>query len=350
MENSKIKEIYDLAVSKEASDIHLVSNREPIFRIHGDLIPSEYPKLEANELQEILFSCLNEDQIQKFLKFKEFDFSASFSSGNQSRVNIYYEKGLIAATIRIIKDSILSREQLGLPEVVDNLALARKGIIFISGTAGSGKSTTLNYMVNLINERRKCKVVTIEDPIEYVHKSKQSLIVQREVGNDTESFANALKFSLRQDPDVVVIGEIRDLESISMALTTAETGHLVITSVHAPNAVETVNRIIDVFPKNYREQICIQLAENLVGIVGQVLIPQKDSAERVLATEVLVASLPIRNIIRREALVELHGQMDADRDFGMHTYEKCLSRLARTNIITPETAREYAKNSHFLDL
>ena len=343
--------IHDLlksGIEKNASDVHLVVGRPPIFRIHGELFVSGGNPFSSEQLQDVLFSMINEKQKKKFLEIKELDFAYSALSDFQFRVNLYMEKGSVAATIRIIPTKIKTMLELGLPPALDTFAKKKNGMIIIAGTAGSGKSTTLNYMVNQINNDRRCKIVTIEDPIEYIHHSKLSLIVQREVGSDTETFASALKYTLRQDPDVVVIGEMRDLESISMAMTTAETGHLVITTVHAPDAVETINRIIDVFPSSYREQICMQLAENLVGVVGQILIPQKDSIERVLATEVIVASLPVRNIIRRGAITEIRGQMDAEADSGMHTFEKCLSGMVRRNIISVETAKAYSKNPHLL--
>lgn len=343
-----IHDLLQSGIQKNASDVHLVVGRPPIFRIHGELFVSGGNLFSSEQLQDILFSMIDEKQKNKFLALKELDFAYSAFSDFQFRVNLYMEKGNVAATIRIISTKIRTIMELGLPPIIDSFAKRKKGMIILSGTAGSGKSTTLNYVLNQINNDRRCKVVTIEDPIEYIHHSKQSLIVQREVGSDTETFANALKYALRQDPDVVVIGEMRDLESISMAMTTAETGHLVITTVHAPDAVETINRIIDVFPTNYREQVCMQLAENLVGVVGQILIPKKDSIERVLATEVIVATLPVRNIIRRGAMTEIRGQMDAEADSGMHTYEKCLSGMVRRNIISLETAKAYSKNPHLL--
>ena len=348
MDQSKIQSILQTAIDQEASDVHLVSDKPPIFRIHGHLKTSELPAISSTDLEEILYNMMTEQQKALFLSMHELDFSFICMEKYQFRVNVYKEKLKIAATIRIISSHIGTKEELGLSDGVLKLAKKRKGLIILSGTAGSGKSTTLNFIVDHINKERKCKIITIEDPIEYVHQSNQSLIVQREVGSDTQTFANALKYSLRQDPDVVVVGEIRDLESISMALTTAETGHLVITTVHAPDAIETINRIIDVYPTGMREQICIQMAENLAGVIGQTLVPGKDTEQRVLITEILIATLPIRNMIRRGALVEIRGQLDAEDDSGMHTYERCLSLAVRKNLISLETAREYAKDPRML--
>ncbi|VAW17481.1 Twitching motility protein PilT, partial [hydrothermal vent metagenome] len=276
------------------------------------------------------------------------DYSYSSSKNFQFRFNLSYQKGEISATIRITPAKIPTLEELGLPPVIDSLTKKRKGLILLSGTAGSGKSTTLNYMIDRINNERKCKVITIEDPIEYMHYSKNSLVVQREVGKDTDSFASALKFALRQDPDVVVVGEMRDFESISMALTTAETGHLVISTVHAPDAIETINRIIDVCAPGMRSQVQIQMAENIEAIIGQMLVPSKEGGKRVLATEVLLATLAIRNMIRRGALVEVRGQLDIEGE-ETHTYEKCLSELALLDKISEKTAKEYSKNLHLLN-
>ncbi len=348
MDQSKIKSILQSAIDQDASDVHLISDKPPIIRIHGHLKTTELPSIPASEMEELLYNMMNEQQKQLFLSMHELDFSFMCMDNYQFRVNVYKEKLKIAATIRIISSHIGTQEELGLSEGVIKLTKRRKGLIILSGTAGSGKSTTLNFMVDRINSERKCKIITIEDPIEYIHTSKQSLIVQREVGSDTQTFSNALKYSLRQDPDVVVVGEIRDLDSIAMALTTAETGHLVITTVHAPDAIETINRIIDVYPTGMREQICIQMAENLAGVIGQTLVPGKEREERVLITEILIATLPIRNMIRRGALVEIRGQLDAEDGSGMHTYERCLSLAVRKNLISIETAREYAKDPRML--
>lgn len=347
MHNEKINQLLDFAISKDASDVHLVVNKPPILRIHGELHPANSTPISTDALKSILLGMLDNIQKEGFARDKELDFSYSKGEDFQFRFNLSMEKGEIAATIRITNTRIPTLDELGLPSVINDLTRRRKGLILLSGTAGSGKSTTLNYMIDRINNERKAKVITIEDPVEYVHKSKQSLIVQREVGRDTNSFGSALKYALRQDPDVVVIGEMRDLESVSMALTTAETGHLVISTVHAPDAVETINRIIDVYPVGMREQIYIQLAENLVGIIGQMLVPGKEGGKRVLATEVLISTLPIRNMIRRGALVEIRGQLDTEGE-QTNTYEQCLSDLAKQNMISEQTAKEYSKNLHLL--
>ena len=348
--DDQVKHILRSAIHQEATDVHLVINRPPIFRIHGVLSTSDLPPLPPNELKKLIYGMLTDRQKKTYEEERDLDFSLFGVDEGNFRVNVYHEKGHEAATFRIIPSSIQSEEVLNLPNEVTKLANKRKGIIIFAGSAGSGKTTSMTYLINLINNNQKRKIVTIEDPIEYVHVSNKSLIVQREVGADTKSFASALKYSLRQDPDVVMVGEIRDLESISMALTTAETGHLVLTTVHSPDSIETINRIIDVYPAEKRDQIWLQLAENLVAVVAQILVPRSDKQGRVLVTEVLLATMPIRNMIRRGALIEIRGQLDTETNAGCHTFEACLSDLCRKGIISKETAKEYSNHPHNLKL
>ncbi|HBR14361.1 MAG TPA: type IV pili twitching motility protein PilT [Candidatus Omnitrophica bacterium] len=348
MDQGKIKELLSLAVQRKATDIHLVTGLSPVFRIHGDLIPAEIPPYSAEDVKQMIMNMLSDKQKLTFRETNEIDFSYFGFKEFQFRVNAHIEKGNMAATFRITPTQIASMKELGLPPIVQELSTKRKGLLIFSGAAGSGKTTTMACMVNMINSVRKCKIITIEDPIEYIHHSKQSLIIQREVGSDTQSFASALKYALRQDPDVVVIGEMRDLESISMALTTAETGHLVLTTVHSPNAIETINRIIDVYPTGRQSQICAQLAENLIGVIGHCLVPRKESASRILVTEILIGTMAIRNMIRRGALIEIRGQLDAVEDAGTHSFEQCLADYVKKGIISINTAKEYSKYTDLL--
>ncbi|MBP9855080.1 MAG: PilT/PilU family type 4a pilus ATPase [Candidatus Omnitrophica bacterium] len=343
MELKKIDDLLEMVISKEASDLHLVVGNPPIVRIHGNLEALGSEILTEETIKRLIFQMLPEKQQHKFIQERELDSSYSYRNDYQFRVNAHFEKGHMATTIRATALDIDTILRFGLPEPLKKIAVKKKGLFIVSGTSGSGKSTTLTYIVNMINNSEKRKIVTIEDPIEYTHKSKKSLVIQREVGVDTPTFASALKYSLRQDPDVIVIGEIRDFEAVSMAMTAAETGHLVLTTVHAPDAVETLNRIIDVYPAGYREQVLAQLAGNLIGICSQTLVPRKDSNERVLATELLLTSISIRNLIRRGALIELRGQLDSEEDSEMHTFEKSLSDLAIQGIISKETAYDHAK-------
>jgi len=347
MDYTKVLPLLEKAIEHKATDIHLVVDRPPIYRIHGILITSDLPPLKKEDLQNLLFNMMTETQRKTFLEIQDIDLSYIGVKDFNFRVNAYVEKGRFAANIRILPTIIPTAQQLGLPAIVEQLARKRKGFIIISGSAGSGKTTTMNYMVDYINKERPFKIVMIEDPIEYVHESKRSLIIQREVGTNTQSFANALKHALRQDPDVVVIGEIRDAESISMALTTAETGHLVLTTLHAPDTSETINRILDVYPPGKQQQIRTQLAENLVGIIGQTLIPLEGKVGRKLATEVLIPTISIRNIIRRGALLEIRGQMVTGEE-GMYTMEQCLTQLIKDGVITKEYAKEFTKFPNYL--
>lgn len=343
MEYKSIDDLLETAIQKEASDLHLVVGNPPILRVHGDLETLGKELLTDDLVKGLVFQMLTERQQQKFVQERELDSSYAYRDDYQFRVNVHFEKGHMGACIRVTPLNIDTILRFGLPEPLKNIANQKKGLFIVSGASGSGKSTTLTYIINIINNTEKCKIITIEDPIEYTHRSKKSLVIQREVGADTPTFSSALKYSLRQDPDVIVIGEIRDYEAVSMALTAAETGHLVLTTVHAPDAVETLNRIIDVYPSGYRDQIQAQLAGNLIGICSQTLIPKKDSNERVLVTELLLTTISIRNLIRRGAFMELRGQLDSEEDSETHTFERCLSDLVIQGVITKETAFDYAK-------
>jgi twitching motility protein PilT len=338
-----IKSILEVAVLQEATDVHLVVDNPVIFRMYGDLVPVSGRVLGAHDLENFLYQMITDKQKTSFQENMELDFSYSSIKGYFCRVNAHIEKGNIGITIRILPTQMRSPQTLGLPSAVYQLINKRKGLVVITGPAGSGKTTTLNCMLDMINHERKCKIITIEDPIEFVHQSKKSLIIQREVGAHTKSFGSALKYTLRQDPDIVVIGEMRDLESISMALTTAETGHLVITTLHAPDTIEAINRIVDVYPDVQQNQVRMQLADNLAAILGQHLIQNKGSLGRVLTTEVLISTISIRNMIRRGALVEIRGQMGTEEELGMHTFEQSLSKLVQQDQIERQTALEYAK-------
>ncbi len=346
MDIEKIESILAQAIEREASDVHLIAHQPPIFRIHGDLSATDNPPFTPEQLQNLLFTMIGDEQRKQFLEAKELDFSYAYKDEYQLRINIHYSDGNVAAAIRITPGKIKSYQELNLHPIVEKLANTKKGIIILSGTAGSGKSTTMNCIIDMINQTRKCKIVTIEDPIEYHHKSNKSFFIQREVGHDTQSFTNALKYALRQDPDVVSIGEIRDLESMRIALTTAETGHLVITTVHASDAVGTLNRIVTVFPMGHRDEILAQLSSNIVAVIYQILLPRKDGKGRVLATEVMLGTMAVRNLIRRNDFKEIRGLLDADETEGMYSLEVCLSKLYKDGLISYETAKEYANHQH----
>jgi len=344
------KELFRLAIVHEATDIHLVAGHPPVFRINGELIPADIPPLDSSMIKQVVYSMLNPAQIADFEANMELDFSYQCFEGYYSRINAHIERGNVAATIRILPSIIRTSEELGLPPVVLDLARKRKGLILISGPAGSGKTTTLTFIVDYINRERRCKIITIEDPIEFVHHSKKGLIIQREVGTHTKSFATGLKYALRQDPDVVVVGEMRDLESISMALTTAETGHLVLTTIHSPDAIESLNRIVDVYPSGKQNQIRVQMAEAIIGIIGQNLIPKASGHGRVLSAEIMILNLAMRNMIRRGAFNELRGHMEGSDVPGMLTLEQSLSNLVHDGMISADVAKEYAKHPKLLQI
>lgn len=346
---TSIDDIIEEALRSGASDIHIKTGKPPYLRINGDLLKMRTEPVEKAALNAMILGMLSDEQKAILTRRKELDFSYRSSQDFQFRVNVCYSQGTLAVNFRITNSKIKTLDELRLPLVIHDLCMKRKGLVIISGTAGSGKSTTLTYMVDYINRHRKCKIITIEDPIEYIHSSEDSMVLQREVGADTESFIDALKYALRQDPDVLVIGEMRDLDSIAMALTSAETGHLVLTTVHASDAVETINRIIDVFPVDRRQQINVQMAGNLLAVISQSLVPLKDGSGRALATEVMVASVAIQNLIQRGALNELRGQMDASIHGHSHTMERCLADFIRRDLITKETAMQLTKNPRDLD-
>lgn len=349
MDMTKIGGVIMEAVKRKASDIHFIEGHPPFLRIYGELTPMDSPPLNEEALNEIILSMLTPQQKETLYKNKELDFSYRSQKEFQFRVNVCFSEGQLAANIRIMAAEIGTMEKLALPAVVNELCLKRRGLIIISGTAGSGKTTTLTYMVNLINKNRKCKIITVEDPIEYYHKPQSSVVLQREVGTDTNSFTDALKYALRQDLDVLVIGEMRDLDSISMAITAAETGHLVLTTVHASDAVETINRIIDVFPMDRRQQINAQLAGNLLAVISQCLVPLKHGEGRALATEVMCSNVAIQNLINRGALNEVRGQMDSDPNGKSHTLERSMAEMIRKDLITKQAAQQFTKHAHALE-
>lgn len=344
MDINEISSILETAVRLDASDVHLMAFQPPIFRIHGELKAIEAPAFSPQQLEALLTGMLTEPQRLKFQENKELDFSYACLKDYQLRVNFHYSEDNVAAAIRIASVKIKGFEELNLHPVVNELAKARQGIILLSGTAGSGKSTTMSCLLDMINKTRKCKIITIEDPIEYHHNPINSYFIQREVGKDTESFTTAMKYALRQDPDVVSIGEIRDLESIRIALMTAETGHLVITTVHASDAIATLNRIVSMFPLGNRDEILAQLSSNIVAVINQTLLPRKDNLGRILATEIMLGDMPVKNLIRRNDLKEIRAILDSNEREGMHSLEVSLANLYKDGLISYETAQQNIKH------
>jgi len=326
-------------MEKGASDLHLATGLPPVMRLHGQVVPVGTEPLAPAETKSLAYSILTEAQKQKFEEEYELDLSFGVKGLSRFRANVFMERGAVALAIRTIPYKILTFEELGLPPVVADLCNRPKGLILVTGPTGSGKSTTLATMIDKINRERAEHIVTIEDPIEFVHQHKRSVVNQRELYADTHSFKAALKSVLRQDPDKVLIGELRDLETIEAALTIAETGHLTFATLHTNSAVQTINRVVDVFPPHQQPQIRAQLSFVLEGVLCQMLLPRSNGQGRVLALEVMVPNAAIRNLIREEKIHQIYGMMQAGKErTGMQTMnESLLQHVLRRNV-TLETA------------
>ncbi len=347
--NIRIELLLEEVIKKKASDLHLQVGLAPILRVDGALAPIQNSTVLTEEMVEsLIFSILDDEQKQILLKDKEFDFSFAFGDLGRFRVNAFHERGNLAAALRLIPNELLSTEQLGLPKVVESFANYPRGLVLVTGPTGSGKSTTLAALVDKINTEKATHIVTIEDPIEFTHKSKKSVIVQREVHYDTYSFSAALRSSLRQDPDVVLLGEMRDLETIAAAITIAETGHLVFATLHTNSAAQSIDRMIDVFPPHQQPQIRAQLSNILMGICAQRLIPTIGGG-RVAAAEVLVATPAVRNIIREGKSHQLDAVIQTGAEFGMQSMDKTLASLIHAGSITYDEARNFAVDPDELD-
>ncbi len=335
----KLEELLKKAIDVNASDLHICAGMPPEIRVDGSLRPIEGAKaLTEAETKEICFEPLSEEQKKKFVAAKELDLSFSVGKNARIRANIFFQMGTVAGAFRRISFIIPTPEQLGLPEVLMRLTEKPRGLILVTGPTGSGKSTTLAAMIDKVNATRPDHIITIEDPIEYVYQPKKALINQREIGDDTTTFATALKYILRQDPDVVLVGEMRDLETIQAAITTAETGHLVLATLHTNTAVQTIDRIVDVFPPHQQPQIRTELSFILEGIISQQLLP-KIGGGRVVALEMLYPTSAIRNLIREAKTHQIYSQMQSGQEAsGMQTMNQSLAKLVRQDVVTYEEA------------
>lgn len=345
----RIETLLEDVIKKNASDLHIQVGLPPMLRVDGALIAvNGAPVLTEESVESLIFAILDDEQKQILLKDKEFDFSFAFGDLGRFRVNAFHERGNLAAALRLIPNVIRSIQQLGLPKTVEKFAEYPRGLVLVTGPTGSGKSTTLAALVDKINQERATHIVTIEDPIEYTHKSKKSVVVQREVHYDTYSFSAALRSSLREDPDVVLIGEMRDLETIAAAITIAETGHLVFATLHTNSAAQSIDRMIDVFPPHQQPQIRAQLSNILMAICAQRLIPTIGGG-RIAAAEILVATPAVRNIIREGKSHQLDAVIQTGAEHGMQSMDKTLVSLIHAGTITYDEARNFAVDLEELD-
>ena len=337
-----IEELLEEAVSKGASDIHISSNLPPVFRIDGNLVRTNREPLTSDNVETLVFPILNNEQRRKLEQDWELDMSYGIHGIGRFRVNIYKNRGTFAAAFRTINTEVPSFESLGLPDIVRKITEKPRGLILVTGPTGSGKSTTLASMIDYINENRNEHILTIEDPIEFLHKSKKSVVHQRELGQDTRSFSNALRAALREDPDIILVGELRDLETIALAITAAETGHLVMGTLHTSSASQTVDRIVDVFPEAQQQQIRIQLSNSLVAVFSQTLLQktERDGTKkgRVMAQEVLVVNGAVANLIREGKTAQMYSTIQTGSQYGMQTLESALADLYHRGLITAQDA------------
>jgi len=338
------RKVLQLAQEIGASDVLITAHAPPALRIHGELTYLEEPPLKPEESRRAVYSLLNDDQVAAFERRNELDFSFQSRDGARFRVNVFVQRGCVGAALRLIRSRIPSLEELALPPILREFALARQGLLIVTGPTGHGKSTTQACLLDIINRHRRQHIVTIEDPIEYLHTNRSSVIEQREVGQDTESFATALRHVLRQDPDVILIGEMRDLETMAAALTAAETGHLVITTLHTNDAVQSVDRILDSFPPHHQPQVRSQLAFCLLAVIAQRLLPRKDGEGRVVAVEILRNIPAVGHLIREAKLQNLYTVMETHASEGMQTMDSSLRRLVAEGLVSE--AEAFARMRH----
>jgi twitching motility protein PilT len=332
------------AVREGASDLHVTVGLPPMVRVNGQVRPLDYPKLTPQSTREMIYDILTNDQRQRLENAWELDMSYTLPRIARFRVNVYFQKGNLGAAFRTIPQEVRSFDQLGLPKAVEDMTEKPRGLVLVTGPTGSGKSTTLAAMIDRINETRHEHIMSVEDPIEFLHEHKNCIVNQREVNGDTKSFAEALKHVLRQDPDVILVGEMRDLETISIALTSAETGHLVFGTLHTQDAPQTIDRVIDVFPAEQQGQIRVQLANALQGVITQTLVPRSDGRGRVVACEILAPTPGVRNLIREGKVHQIYSAMQTGGKFGMQTMDASLVELVRKGLVSREEAEKRSSN------
>ena len=340
----QIDDLLRTAVERDASDIHIKAETPPLLRIYGELIPTDLPPLSREEAKRLSFSILTPEERDTFEQHWELDLGYDMEGVARFRVNVFVQRGMVGSVFRIIPLHIQTIEELALPEICRYFAERPRGLILVTGPAGCGKSTTQAAIIDHVNKTSPVHIVTVEDPIEFVHDPMVALINQRELGRDTRTFANALKYVLRQDPDVILVGEMRDLETVQLAIRAAETGHLVLGTLHTTDAVQTVDRAIDIFPTHQQQQIRMQLSVNLLGVISQILVRRADGRGRVAAFETLVAISSVRNSIRERKTHQISSVIQTGAQHGMMTLDQSLANLARSGVITADEGEQKCKN------
>ena len=339
----QLQELLQLTIFHQASDLHISADLPPMLRIDGELNKLEYPIIDSDTAQKLLYGTLDETQQTFFQQHKEIDFALNLPDIGRFRVNVYRQQRGLSGAFRVIPHTIPQLADLGLPNVLQEITALSQGLVLITGTTGSGKSSTLASMVNYINQHQAKHIITIEDPVEFIYASKKSLINQRQVQRDTLTFHNALRAALREDPDIILVGELRDLETIRLALTAAETGHLVLATLHTASAAKTINRIIDVFPGSEQKLVRTLLAESLQAVICQKLVKRIECG-RIAALEIMLATTAIRNLIREDKIPQIHSTIQTSKHLGMQTLDQHLQQLVETNFISKENAYKSVLN------
>ncbi|MCJ7549256.1 MAG: type IV pilus twitching motility protein PilT [Anaerolineae bacterium] len=340
----ELEQLCRFAVDSQASDLFIKAESPPALRVHGRIVPTDLPNLTNEDTKGLAQSIMNEEQIQAFEDYHELDLAFTLADVARFRCNIYVQRGSYAMVLRIVPLEIKEIEELGLPKVIEEMSKPKQGLVLVTGPTGCGKSTTLAAMIDLINRTRYCNVVTIEDPIEFVHDDKLAIASQREVGIDTESFYDAMKFVVRESPDVILIGEMRDAETMRVALTASETGHLVFSTVHTTSASDTVERIVSIFPPHEKSQICLRLSTSLLGIVSQKLVPRADGTGRVPAVEVMINTPTVAKLIEEGRSSQIYSAMNEGGYWGMQTMNQSLVKYWRAGVISEDDALTFAGN------
>ncbi len=344
-----IEELLITAKENKASDVHITVGLPPKMRINGILVDMEYPRLLPADTEAVISTMMSDKRLQQFEELGEIDFSYSIPQIGRYRVNVFHQRGSMAASIRLVSTKIPLPEELGIPKSVVDLYQRKRGLVLVTGPTGSGKSTTLASIIDKINSTREVHVITLEDPIEYLHNHKKAMVNQREIGLDTHSYANALRAALREDPDVILVGEMRDLETISTAITAAETGHLVLSTLHTIGAASTIDRIVDVFPPHQQQQIRVQLSMVLESVISQQLIPTADKKSRVAAFEVMHSTPAIKNLIREAKSPQINSTIQTSKKLGMQTMDDAIFDLYMKGDIDKENAVSYAQDGQIME-